>query len=49
MTDSAFDQVAAGEVDLAGLEDPGLAAEEVCQKLLCLPGMYGIRQNHVGM
>lgn len=43
MTNSAFDQVAAGEVDLAGLEEPGVAAEEVYQKLLCLPGMYVIR------
>ena len=42
MTNAAFDQVAAGEVDLAGLEEPGLAAEEVHQKLLRLPGMYGI-------
>ena len=42
-TNSAFDQVAAGEVDLAGLEDTGLAAEEVYQRLLRLPGMYEVR------
>ena len=41
MTNAVFNQVAAGEVDLTGLEDPGLAAEEVFQKLLRLPGMYG--------
>ena len=49
MTNAAFDQVAAGEVDLAGLEEPGLAAEEVHQKLLRLPGMYGIGLIRVGM
>lgn len=32
-------QVGAGEVDLAGLEDPNLSSEDLYQKLLRLPGM----------